>query len=264
MKRRSFVQKSILTGLAAITAPVLTQAMPSNHKPQDSEYYELRVYSFKDATQKQLVEKFYQTIIPIYNRLGVQNVGVFNQLTPADPYQLYVILPYKSLDHYEEVAAKLETDAAYKKEGDFYLNAPATAPAYERIESSLMKAFKNAPKMIVPGKQARIFELRQYQSATEAASKKKISMFNEEAEIEIFKRLNFKPVFWGETIIGGQRPNLTYMVTFDDLAAKDAHWKSFGADAEWKRISSMPEYADALIISKIVSTLLTPTAFSQV
>jgi hypothetical protein len=90
----------------------------------------------------------------------------------------------------------------------------------------------------VPPKSARIFELRQYQSASEAAGKKKIEMFNDQGEIDIFKRLGFKPVFWGETIIGPLRPNLTYMVTFDDLAAKDAHWKAFVDDAQWKKISS--------------------------
>ncbi len=89
-------------------------------------------------------------------------------------------------------------------------------------------------------------------------------MFNDQGEIDIFKRLGFKPVFWGETIIGPLRPNLTYMVTFDDLAAKDAHWKAFVDDAQWKKISTVPEYAYALLVNKITSTLLVPTAYSQI
>ncbi|MEO7214215.1 NIPSNAP family protein [Mucilaginibacter sp.] len=54
------------------------------------------------------------------------------------------------------------------------------------------------------------------------------------------------------------------MVTFDDLAAKDAHWKAFGGDPQWKKISSVPEYADALLVNKITSTMLVPTAYSQI
>ena len=54
------------------------------------------------------------------------------------------------------------------------------------------------------------------------------------------------------------------MVTFDDLAAKDAHWKSFGADAEWKKISVVPGYEDARLVSKITSTMIVPTTYSQI
>jgi hypothetical protein len=117
---------------------------------------------------------------------------------------------------------------------------------------------------LLPKRRNAIFELRQYQSASEAAGKKKIEMFNDQGEIDIFKRLGFAPVFWGETVIGPQRPNLTYMVTFDDLPAKDAHWKAFGSDAQWKKVSAVPEYADALLVNKITSTLLVPTAYSQI
>ena len=120
------------------------------------------------------------------------------------------------------------------------------------------------PEMALPAKQPRIFELRQYQSASESAGKKKIEMFNSQGEIDIFKRLGFNPVFFGETLIGPLRPNLTYMVTFDDMAAHDSHWKAFGADDEWKKISSVPEYADAKLVSKITSTMIAPTAYSQI
>ncbi|MEB0250070.1 NIPSNAP family protein, partial [Mucilaginibacter sp. 5B2] len=103
-----------------------------------------------------------------------------------------------------------------------------------------------------------------YKSASEAAGKKKIEMFNDQGEIDIFKRLGFKPVFFGETIIGNDRPNLTYMVTFKDMENKAAHWKSFVDDAQWKKISVVPGYADALLVSKITSTMLVPTAYSGI
>jgi hypothetical protein len=163
-----------------------------------------------------------------------------------------------------QITNNLDHDTDYQKSGAAYLNAPATEPAYERIESSLLKAFAHMPKMDLPGTGARIFELRQYQSATETAGKKKIEMFNDQGEIDIFKRLGFKPVFFGETLIGPLRPNLTYMVTFDDMAAHDSHWKAFVDDAEWKKISVVPGYADALLVSKITSTMLTPASYSQI
>jgi len=231
---------------------------------QDTAYHELKVYTFKNETQQQLVTDFYTVAIPAYNRAGVKNVGVFTELEPRGQTKLYVLIPYQSIAHFAAVNAQLENDATYQQEGEFYLNAPPLEPAYERIESSLMQAFKGFPELVVPYKQTRIFELRQYQSPSESAGKKKIEMFNDQGEIDIFKRLNFNPVFWGETVIGLQMPNLTYMITFDNLAAKDAQWARFIADPEWKKISVVDGYSNEELLNEIVSTLLIPVAHSQI
>ena len=262
MKRRSFVKAS-LTGGAAILAAGVQAA--TGAKKENAEYYELRTYILKDSAQQQLVEDYYKNAaIPALNRLGVKRVGVFTELKPTGQTKLLVLVPYNGLDHFTKVSAALEGDTVYQQAGAAYLQAPATAPAYERIESSLLRAFAHMPHMEAPAATPRIFELRQYQSPAESAGQKKIEMFNDKGEIDIFKRLGFKPVFFAETVIGAARPNLTYMITFDDMAGHDAHWKAFGSDPEWKKTSAIPEYADVLIISKIVSTFIVPTDYSQV
>ncbi|MBD1391697.1 NIPSNAP family protein [Mucilaginibacter glaciei] len=266
MKRRSFVRSSIIGSAAVAIIPAITNAMPTNiSAPTHTDYYELKVYSLKNDIQQKLVEDYLNNAaIPALNRAGLKNIGVFTEMKPEGQTRMYTLITYTSLDQVDHIAGKLEADALYQKDAAAYLNAPVSAPAYERIESSLMKAFKHSPILATPEKKDRIFELRQYQSASEAAGKKKIEMFNDQGEIDIFKRLGFKPVFWGETIIGPLRPNLTYMITFDDLAAKDAHWKAFVGDAQWKKISTVPAYSDALLVNKITSTLLIPTAYSQI
>lgn len=254
-----------MTGTAAIISPVMSKAVVKDHQHESAEFYELRVYTLKDDIQQKLVEDFYsQAAIPAFNKAGVEHVGVFTELKPEGQTRLFVLIPYSSLVHFNEVIVKLEQDKVFQQKGISYLTAPATAPAYIRIESSIMKAFAHSPKILVPPNKSRIFELRQYQSASEAAGKKKIEMFNDQGEIDIFKRLGFKPVFWGETVIGPSRPNLTYMVTFDDLDGKTAHWKSFVDDAQWKKISTVDGYSDALLVNKITSTLLLPAVYSQV
>ena len=265
MQRRSFVKSSIIGGATASIVPAISNAMTTINPPAMQEYYELRVYTLKDEAQQKLVEDYLKNAaIPALNRLGVKHIGVFTELKPTGQTKIYALAPYSGLDHYASVTDSLGKDGDLKSKGAAYLNAPATAPAYERIESSLLKAFKHFPTLTAPPKKSRIFELRQYQSASDAAGKKKIEMFNDQGEIDIFKRLGFNPVFWGETIIGPLRPNLTYMVTFDDLADKESHWKDFVMDTQWHEISAVPDYADALLVSKITSTLLVPTEFSQI
>ena len=267
MKRRSFIKSSVLATSLSSVLPLVNKAASVKEERRNAkqEFYELRVYTLKDQTQQRLVEDYFQNAaIPALNRIGSKNIGVFTEQKPEGQTKLYAIIPYPSLEHFLKAEEKLARDTAYLQAGAAYLNAPATAPAYDRIESSLLKSFAHMPAIAVPEQKARMFELRRYESASESAGKKKIEMFNDAGEIDIFKRTGLTPVFFGETLIGGLRPNLTYMLTFDDMADHDQSWKTFGSDPEWKRISSMPEYADAKIVSHITSTFLVPAAFSQI
>lgn len=265
MKRRSFVKASLLTGTVGTILPNAGHTTSGNAKKDPREFYELRVYSLKNESKLQAVESYFEkAAIPALNRLGSNNIGVFREYKPADSPKLYVLIPYTSMEQFLKVEETLMNDKTYTVSATGYLNAPASDPAYDRIESWLLQSFAHMPRVNVPVKNDRIFELRRYESATEAAGKKKIEMFNNAGEIDIFKRLGFNPVFFAETLIGSQRPNLTYMITFDDMEAHDRHWKAFGSDPEWKKISAIPEYADAKIVSHITSTFLKPSACSQI
>jgi hypothetical protein len=251
-----------LTGLASLAS----RASGTNYFAKGSaEMYELRVYSLKNAVQQKLVEDYFQqAAIPALNRLGSKQVGVFTEQKPEGQSKLYAIIPFNSIQDFMDVTDKLSNDKQYQQAGAAYLNAPAAEPAYERIQSSLLKAFTGMPKLQAPANKTRIFELRRYESGSEAAGKKKIDMFNNQGEIAIFKRTGLTPVFFGESIIGEQRPNLTYMLTFENMEDHDKSWKAFGSDPEWKRIKSIPGYEDANIVSHITRTFLVPSSFSQI
>ena len=267
MERRSFVKASLLSSVGAGFVAPLSQATAAVDPQQSAkpEFYELRMYSLKNGRQRKLVENYFQhAAIPALNRLGSNNIGVFTEYLSQGFTKLVAVIPFNSLDDYFNAPDKLASDQAYQQAGADYLTADATAPAYERIESSLLKAFSGMPRLEAPEKKPRIFELRRYESPNESAGKKKIEMFNQAGEIAIFKRVGLTPVFFGETLIGPMRPNLTYMLTFDNMEEHDQNWKTFGGDPEWKKISSMPEYADSKNISNIHRTFLVPAAFSQV
>ena len=267
MNRRLFVKTSFLTGSLSALAPAAGFALNESgfQKKSQQEFYELRIYTLKKEIQQKLVENYFQNaLIPAYNRLGIHTVGVFTELKPSGLTKLFIIIPFKNLPDFFNIEDKLSEDASYIEAGKDYLMAPAAEPAYERIETSLLKAFDHMPVIETGDKKSSLFELRRYESAGELAAKKKIEMFNSAGEIDIFKRVGLSPVFFGETLIGDFQPNLTYMLSFDDMAAHDRTWKLFGSDPEWKRISSLPEYADAKIVSRITSTFLIPTVFSQV
>lgn len=269
MNRRSFIKKSALAGtLASIGTMVTESVLAAKPKKGKSEYYELRVYTFKDEEQRQLTESYWQqAAIPALNKLGSRTVGVFKETASStDTTKLYVIIPFKTMEDFAKMPDKLAQDNTYQTAGAAYLNANAKKPAYERIQSSLLVAFETIPQLELPkttaNKEPRLFELRRYESATEIKGKQKIKMFNAGGEIAIFRRTGLTPVFFGETLIGEKRPNLTYMVAFKDMADHDVAWKNFSNDPEWKTVSKLPEYADT--VSTITRTFLEPLPFSQI
>jgi hypothetical protein len=128
-----------------------------------------------------------------------------------------------------------------------------------------MQAFRLAPVMQLPAlsgpREKRIYELRSYESATEKIYRNKVEMFNEGGEITLFKRLGFNAVFYADVISGPKMPNLMYMTSFEDKASRDAHWKTFVDDPEWKRLSGLPQYQKNVSHADII--FLRPTVYSD-
>jgi hypothetical protein len=63
---------------------------------------------------------------------------------------------------------------------------------------------------------------------------------------------------------GPAMPNLTYMLVYEDMAARDKYWSTFVGLPEWKTLSSTPGYTDPEIVSSISNVYLRPAPFSQI
>ena len=257
MKRREFLAAGI-AGAAGIEAAAASIGKNDKTKRQ---YFELRQYHSLNRSKIGEVGDFLREAgIPAMNRIGIHPVGVFTSMYGTSSSTLYVLLVHRSMESVVTSSERLLADREYSK-SDF-VNAPLSEPAYVRIESSLMIAFKDMPKLEVPEKKSRIFELRIYESHGIKAAKKKIEMFNEGGEIAIFKKTGLQPVFFGETLIGAKMPNLTYMLVFDDMAMRDKRWGTFGSDQGWKKLRANPAYKDT--VSNITDIILRPTRYSQI
>jgi len=232
------------------------------------EFYQLTVYYYNNEGQEKVLDNYLQNaFLPALHRMSIANVGVFKALandTSASKL-LYVYMPVTSLDMATTIYTKLNDDKDYQSAGAEYINAAHTAPPYTRMETILLQAFSLAPQMQLPQlkaeKKDRVYELRSYESATEKIFQNKVHMFNEGDEIGLFKRLNFNAVFYSEVIAGNKMPNLVYMTSFENMADRDAHWKAFGSDPAWKKLSAMPEYKNN--VSHIDIIFLRPADYSD-
>lgn len=272
MKRRAFIAGALATGgtlLAGTNAGGASQgAGTAQEKPV--EFYELRRYHMRRGPSTLVVDTYLrQALLPALQRAGAGPVGVFSVMIGADSPSYYVLTVHKSLEAYGALPGRLASDVDYQKTAAAYLDVAATSPAYVRIESSLMRAFDAMPKLELPfgggeaGRRSRIFEIRIYESHSEKAARKKIEMFSI-GEIAIFRKAGLQPVFFGETLVGARLPNLTYMLVYEDMAARDKQWAAFAGDPDWKKLSTTPGFTDPEIVANISNVYLRPTQYSQI
>jgi hypothetical protein len=255
MIRRELLQTSLLA------------LAPAGKAARAPEWYELRTIRLRIGAQTKVVNDFLgEVALPAYKRLGIGPVGVFETMIGPEVPTLHLLVPYESPAAFAAATSRLAADAAYHKgaAAAAFHEPPTGQPAYARMESSLLVAFETMPRLEVAERKPRIFELRTYESPSEAAHLRKMEMFTKMGETAIFRRTGLVPVFFGRAVVGPRLPSFTYMVTFADLAAREKAWNTFRADPEWVKLKATPGYTDAEVLSNITNVILRPTAYSQI
>jgi hypothetical protein len=252
----------VLTGLFLIATVSFSSATTRD-------FFELRIYQFKTTEQQSRTENYLEkALLPALHRAGIKNIGVFKpvETDSTSGKRLYLLIPHRSLDQFSSQTESLLKDKTYLTNGKDYLDATFDNPPYDRIQTIILNAFSGMPQLAAPNLKApvteRVYELRSYEGYTEKIYRNKVDMFNAGDEIGLFNRLGFNAVFYGEVLSGARMPNLMYMTTFENQASRDAHWKAFVDDPQWKKLSTMPEYQKN--VSRIEIFFLRPTGYSDI
>ncbi|MGV8879194.1 MAG: NIPSNAP family protein [Sphingobacteriaceae bacterium] len=256
--------KTNLFSCLLLTIFTLTAFAPV--KKDGRNFYQLKIYHPKNREQVDRVEKFLQNAyLPALHKAGIKQVGVFKPISDTAELRIYVFIPFKNMAQFEQLPGVLTKDAQFQVAGKDYIDANYDQAPYDRIESILLHAFPGMQSTAMPkltaAKKDRVYELRSYEGPTEKYYASKVDMFNKGDEIGLFNRLGFNAVFYAEVVSGSRMPNLMYMTTFNNMADRDARWKTFFDDAHWKKISALPEYQHN--VSKGDTWFLYPADYSD-
>ena len=271
--RRAFLTSTLA---ASAATAVSTAGLRAAAAPAGRESYDLRAYRLKPGAATSVLDGYLENaLLPALDRRGIKSVGVFTELEvnktdqtslakPDTP--VWVLIPHATLESFVSVSAEINTDPGVQKAGAEHLQAPKTAPAYDRIDSWLLLAFRGHPTMTLPefSKKrvpTRVFEMRDYESHSELKALAKIAMFNE-GEIAIMRDLGMSPVFFGQALAGPNLPHLRYITSGPDLARHLNAWTKFGPDPRWMKMRDLPQYADAT--SKNTARFLAPKPYSAI
>jgi hypothetical protein len=264
MERRQFLAASIATSALAIAGDVEAQASAGRTR----EFYQMRRYTLLSGPQTKVTESYFgDALIPALTRMGMGPIGAFRlDIGPETP-AFYVLIPGSPVEALAELDLRLGQDASFVKIAEPFWNATAAAPAFQRVEISLLAAFEGWPKLTPPPgsatKAKRIFQLRTYESPSDGDHVRKVEMFHS-GEFEIFLKAGFHPVFFGDTLIGARMPNLTYMLSFAGQAELDAKWDVFRNDPAWKKLSTSPRFSSDQLVTNITNLILSPLDCSQI
>jgi len=266
MKRRAFLS----AGAALSMSPVMAKVSGvSNNFEQSSkqQYFEWITYHLPLGNRQGYVAEYYRDVaIPALNKAGIKNIGVFNVRHGINNPTLHVVIPHPTLESVVTLWDKLLDDTDFVKAGARYLSPQADEVAYVSMEKTILRALTHLPEIQIPTQKkenkSRIFQVRVYEAHNLTANIRKIHMFNEGGEIEIFKKTGLQPIFFGETIAGNMMPNLIYMLSFDNFEDLTKSWDTFRPHPEWIKLRDDPYYAG--ITLRIEDWIWTPTAFSQI
>ncbi len=253
-------RRELLSALAA--SALMNAETPAKSSPT---YLELKTWHLHTTPEQQssrVQEYLKNGLAPALEKAGARLDGVFSNVIGVGGPYIVTLTEFASLNAMQEVIAKLNADQAHQAALET-LSSGQGLP-FVRVESSLLRSFSGMPAPAVSNTgAARVFELRTYESQSFVTLARKVGMFNN-GEMQIFQRLGFRPVFFGETFVGPRQPNLMYMLSYDDLGARDRLWKAFISDPEWKKLSSRPELADSEIVANISNAILAPLDFSPI
>jgi hypothetical protein len=275
--RRHFLKTSLTAGAATTVAGLsAAPARAASASGRGADYFELRAYRLKAGDAGTLLHAYLEkAFIPALNSRGIANVGVFTELdvdkqaVTAKPKQdtpVWVLIAHPTLESFVSVSADLNTDPTVQKNGAAYLEVKKATPAFERVDSWLLRGFSGMPRLAVPAfsknkTPTRVFEMRDYESHSELRALSKMAMFNA-GEIEVMKDLGMSPVFFGQALAGPNLPHLRYITCAVDLATHLNNWKKFGPDPRWTKLKQDPQYTDNT--SKNTARFVAPTAYSQI
>ncbi len=209
-------------------------------------FYALDSFKLQAGNQvARLHEYFGKTVLPKANGLwGGPKIFLEALIAPHMP-QLLAVYGFSSLEEMWSVRGKMAADADGSGE-----------PSFETLDTTLVEAAPYSPEIAAASSSAaakpRVFELRVYHSPT---FRQLVALHERFAgpEIKIFHRSGIQPILYSSTAIGQNMPNLTYLIPFESLAAREHAWAAFSADAEWVKVrkESVDKYGQISAVQNI-------------
>jgi hypothetical protein len=225
-----------------------------------------RSYFLKNGLQPERLHAFLKNgLLPELAHSPTGPPVFLDALIAAHMPQVMTLFSFRSVEQWRAAEDKLAASTVYRGALDQWERAD-DGP-YEEYSERLLGATPFCPSLAAAvaqsSDQPRIFELRVYHSPTIRQLEALNDRFAKQ-EIGIFHRSGIHPILYTNGITGDHLPNLTYLIPFDSLAAREKAWAAFAADPEWVKLRAESVQKFGQIASVIEMSIWRATAYSPV
>jgi hypothetical protein len=250
MNRRTFA--GALAGLAA------ARPLWPADADRRTQFYTLDIFQLKQGTQAaRMHDWFSNTMLPKLAKIHTGPTIVLEAVIASHTPQLAFITGFSSFEEIWSVLSKLndpDLAAAWNK------IEHGSEPPYESESLTILQAAPYSPELAAQNRdKPRYFELRQYHSPSGSQLQALHERFAG-PETKVFHRSGINPLLYSSGLFGSNLPNLTYLIPFDSLAARETAWDKFGADPDWlkARKDSIDKSGQIVAVSDISIYRATP------
>jgi len=201
--------------------------------------------------------------MPLWQKHKFGPVGVFTvDVGPHIP-AIFFMRIYASLADRQAVWTSLRSDSDWDAA---VVNLEKAGPAFHREDIILLNstAFSPPVKPAASGDPTRkLFELRIYETPTWKQLGNLHDRFSG-GEIDLFIKSGFRPVFYADTLIGPNQPNMIYLIPYENSAAREAAWGKFRDSPEWVKLRDDSIRKGGEIVRNISNMMMSPASFSMI
>jgi hypothetical protein len=236
MNRRHFAT-NLAAGLAGLAAAA--ERTDAAGEARRNTVYLLESLRLQQGSQRNRLDEFYTgAMLPALNKLKAAPPLVMEAVIGPHTPEMLLVLGCSTMTDLMDVLTKLAADPAVAK-AVVKLESGPESP-YDSRQMTVVGAAPYSPPSLpdAPSDKTaarRYFELRVYHASSSTILRALHERFAG-PETKIFARSGIHPVLYGTTMFGGDMPNLTYLIPFDSLGAREKAWDTFNADPEWLKV----------------------------
>ncbi|WP_291778173.1 NIPSNAP family protein [Cecembia sp.] len=225
---------------------------------QDTRYYEMRTYTAHEEKRNELIKRFQDHTLKLFEKNGIENVAYF---IPTDQKNntLTFILAYPDQASRDLLWNKFINDPEWQAA---YKASEANGPLVANVNQVFMEIAQELNPEIIrwQNEGKRIFELRTYYMHPGRVDA--INARFRDYTRELFQKQGMTNVmYWYTVEKDGGQPRLVYLLAHKNEKAAKKSFDKFREDPVWVMVRDKSEETGP-IVQKVESEYLTPLPFS--
>jgi hypothetical protein len=220
-----------------------------------SSYFEMRTYTTHEGKRADLIKRFQDHTLRLFEKNGIENVAYFLPVDESDQ-TLSFILGYPSEDSRDELWNKFANDPAWKAAQKA---SEANGPLVRKVDQVFMvwaPGLNDTAKPTPSG----IFQMRTYHCLPDRIDNIQ-ARFRDHTRALFAKQGLKNYSYWLTVEKSGAQPKLVYILGHSDQAEFDAAFERFRTDSDWIKARDESE-ASGKIVDKIDAKYLKSLPFS--